>query len=271
MDQSLELRPGNRRHAVERLAAFVADSVRGARSGNVPFDHLEFDQVFPDDIYAAMLETMPVAADYRPLAGRGSNWTDDGQCTRVKIDLFPEYLRHLVPQKRAVWDVVGAALCSRTVLDAFRERLGPALARRFGPRFADVGMYPIPVLMRDIPGYRIAPHPDTHWKGITAQFYLPKDASIAHVGTIFHERLPNNTFPKRAHMKFLPNTGYAFAVDRDTWHSADEVGPEVKTRDSIIITYFVDAGVVRFFRNRGKRIGNFLLNEVRSLAGGLRR
>jgi hypothetical protein len=71
--------------------------------------------------------------------------------------------------------------------------------------------------------------------------------------------------PKRAQMKFAPNTGYAFAVGKNTWHSADTVGPEVTTRDSILLTYFVDAGLVRYLRNRGKRIGNFLLNEIRQV------
>ena len=61
-----------------------------------------------------------------------------------------------------------------------------------------------------------------------------------------------------------PNTSYAFAVGDNTWHSADPVGGEVDTRDSILLTYFVDAGMLRFFRNRGKRIGNFFLNEFRS-------
>jgi hypothetical protein len=65
-------------------------------------------------------------------------------------------------------------------------------------------------------------------------------------------------------MKFAPNTGYAFAVGKDTWHSADPVGPEVTTRDSILHTYFVDAGILRVLRNRGKRIGNFLRNEFRN-------
>ena len=51
----------------------------------------------------------------------------------------------------------------------------------------------------------------------------------------------------------------------DTHHSVDLVGPEVKTRDSILLTYYVDAGPLKFLRNRGKRIGNFLLNEVRGM------
>jgi hypothetical protein len=146
------------------------------------------------------------------------------------------------------------------------KALGPGLERRFGAGFHDVGMYPIPVLTRDIPGYRITPHTDTRWKGITVQLYLPRDSKATHIGTIFHSRLPDGTLPKAKQMKFAPNTGYAFAVGDNTWHSADPVGNEVETRDSILLTYFVDAGVLRFFRNRGKRIGNFVLNEVRHIA-----
>jgi hypothetical protein len=126
-------------------------------------------------------------------------------------------------------------------------------------------MYPVPILARDIPGYRIAPHPDTHWKAITAQLYLPSDASTPHIGTIFHDRLPDGKMPKSKQMRFASNTGYAFAVDRHTWHSADPVGPEVTTRDSILLTYFVDAGALRYLRNRGKRVGNFILHEFRRI------
>ena len=66
-------------------------------------------------------------------------------------------------------------------------------------------------------------------------------------------------------MKFAPNTGYAFAVDKDTYHSVDTVGPEVSTRDSILLTYFVDKIPLQFLRNRGRRLGNFILNEIRSI------
>ena len=70
--------------------------------------------------------------------------------------------------------------------------------------------------------------------------------------------------PKRAQMKFAPNSGYAFAVGDDTWHSADPVHNRVKTRDSILLTYFVDQGALKVLRNRAKRFGNFILNEVRN-------
>jgi hypothetical protein len=254
----------NRSSEVSSLIDAVVANIKAACVVDKPFHHLEFDRVFPDDVYARMIAAIPNAADYRPLPGRNrGNIREDGTSTRVKIDLFPEYIRHLTDEKRAIWDVVGRALCSSEVQDAFAHGLAPGLKRRFGADFATVGMYPIPVLTRDIPGYRITPHTDTHWKGITVQLYLPRDASATHIGTIFHDRLPDGTLPKATQMRFAPNTGYAFAVGDDTWHSADPVGDEVDTRDSILLTYFVDTGLLRILRNRGKRIGNFLLSEAK--------
>jgi hypothetical protein len=265
MDQTTGLTARERRDSTDRLTKFIADSVDKARQSDAPFFHLEFDRVFPDDVYASMLTMMPEAADYRPMHGRSKGHDlADGTHTRVKIDLFPEYIRHLPPQKRAVWDVVGRALTSEPVKQAFIRKLAPGLSKRFGAGFAKVGMYPIPILTRDVPGYLITPHTDTHWKGITVQLYLPRDESNINIGTIFHEKLADGSMPKKAQMRFAPNSGYAFAVGNDTWHSADPVGPQVKTRDSILLTYFVDQGLLRVLRNRGKRFGNFALNEFRN-------
>ena len=251
--------------ALEPLVRHVAGVIRSAPAFDRPFRHLEFAQVFPADVYAAMLRAMPEAADYRPMSGRTARTTSRAQPTRIKVDLLPEYIRHFAPAKRDIWSLVGRALCSRELQAAFVERLAPNLEARFGVRYADVGLFPIPILTRDIPGYSIAPHTDTHWKAITVQLYLPRDDSTAHIGTIFHERTADGTCKKVSQVRFAPNRGYAFAVGEDTWHSADPVGPEVETRDSILLTYFVDSGAWRYFRNRGKRLGNLIRNELRYL------
>jgi hypothetical protein len=250
--------------SLERVIDHIASRLMAARAAARPFHHLELDRIFPDDVYAAMLHALPVDADYRRMSGRSKGHDKpDGTPTRVKIDLFPEYIRHLPRDKRRVWSMIGRALRSRPVEAAFAERLAPGLEKRFGTNFAKTGFYPIPILTRDIPGYRITPHTDTHWKGITVQLYLPRDEKTAHIGTIFHERVAGGSLQRASQIRFAPNSGYAFGVGDDTWHSADPVGPEVETRDSILLTYFVDAGALRFLRNRGKRIGNFVLNEVR--------
>jgi hypothetical protein len=253
--------------SVNHLTDFVVDSVKHAHADDAPFYHLRFDRIFPDDFYGQMVEAMPVAEDYRAMSGKSKTGSSrpDGKPTRAKIDLFPEYTRHLPPKKRAVWDATGHVLRSQELQSAFVQRLTPGLKGRFGENFAKVNMYPVPILTRDIPGYRIFKHTDSLWKGITVQFYLPADNSTPQIGTIFHEVLPNGRKPMKAKMPFSPNTGYAFAVADNTWHSADPVGPEVKTRDSILLTYFVDAGPWRFVRNRSRRFLNLLLNEVRNL------
>ena len=252
--------------SVKNLSEFVAESVRNAREGTVPFYHLQFERVFPPDFYAEMLRTMPNETDYRPMSGKSKMGSirPDGKPTRTKIDLFPEYIRHLPEEKFVVWDVVGRVLRSKEVETALVEKLAPGLQKRFGKNFAGVGMYPVPILTRDIPGYRVFKHTDSLWKGITVQLYLPADNSHTNIGTIFHERLADDSKPKRIQMPFVPNSGYAFAVWNDTWHSAKPVGTEVRTRDSILLTYFVDHGLWRTLRNRGRRIGHFFLNELRN-------
>ncbi len=255
------------RSDVNTLISAVAANIDAARAVEKPFFHLVLERVFPDDVYAAMIEHMPSSADYRPLPGRnGGNLREDGSSTRVKIDLFPEYTRHLPPGKRETWDLVGRALTSAEVQAAFMRRLAPGLKRRFGDSYGETGMYPIPVLTRDIPGYRITPHTDTRWKGITVQLYLPTDNKNTHIGTIFHDQLPDGSLPKATQMNFARNSGYAFAVGDNTWHSADPVGAEIDTRDSILLTYFVDSGLLRFLRNRAKRVGNLVRNEVKYIA-----
>ena len=83
--------------SVENLIDFAVQSIHRAQADDSPFYHLRFDRVFPDDFYAAMLEAMPGTDDYRALSGKAKlrNRTPDGQPTRAKIDLLPEYVRDL--------------------------------------------------------------------------------------------------------------------------------------------------------------------------------
>jgi len=111
--------------SVNNLIDFVVRSIQRAQADYSPFYHLRFDRVFPDDFYAAMLDAMPAAGGYRALSGKAKlrNRTADGQVTRTKIDLFPEYIRHLPQKKRAVWDVAGRVLRSEELGKVFVERL----------------------------------------------------------------------------------------------------------------------------------------------------
>ena len=133
--------------SVNHLIDFVVRSIQRAQADESPFYHLRFDRVFPDDFYAEMLDAMPVAdGGYRALSGKAKlrNVTAEGKPTRTKIDLFPEYTRHLPPKKREVWDVAGRVLRSKALGKVFVERLAPGLKHRFGADFAKIRMYPVP-------------------------------------------------------------------------------------------------------------------------------
>jgi hypothetical protein len=185
---------------------------------------------------------------------------------RIKMDLFPEQIRHLPRSKKRVWLLVGQALCSKRVGEAFRRKLLPGLRERFGARAQSIRFYPIPILTRDVPGYHIGVHPDTHWKGMTIQIYLPPDDAIENVGTLFHSGSKALGFQREKQIPFVPNSGYAFAVGEKTYHSVDLVGSHVVTRDSILLTYFVDQSMLQIVRNRLKRLGNLILGELKALA-----
>src|SRR3981189_2774230 len=145
MDQSLFLGQADRKRASERLSQFIASSVQAGRASEAPFYHLVFERIFPDDVYNAMRTATPVAADYRPMSGRSkAHDLQDGTHTRVKIDLFPEYIRSLPPEKRAVWDVVGRALCSEAVKHAFIQRLAPGRRGGVGAGFSKRRLVSLP-------------------------------------------------------------------------------------------------------------------------------
>src|SRR6266536_35014 len=92
----------------------IANAIDNAKRSDEPFFHLRLTDIFPPDTYAQLLETMPASEDYRVMSGRTkSTRTNDGYGTRVKLDLFPEYVRHLPEQKRKAWKLVGKALCSK--------------------------------------------------------------------------------------------------------------------------------------------------------------
>ena len=81
----------DRRETAARVTKYVVESIEQARAFEKPFYHLQFDRVFPPDIYEAMIREMPQSTDYRALPGRDNvNILEDGSATRIKIDMYPE-------------------------------------------------------------------------------------------------------------------------------------------------------------------------------------
>jgi len=204
---------------------FITAFVR-ARLVINPFFHVKLHLPFHPDLYRIMLKHLPLDG-YREL--RHADAMVDGHSTRL--------LHELTGELPPVWEAVCEAVMRPEVQDAVVGRLAPGM-RKFGV------LRPVPMLCRDLPGYRIRPHADIFAKFATVQIYLPPadmgdDVSRARraqrLGTQFYNAeclsVPSQVIP------FQPNSGYAFAVNGGSWHGVREL-PEGEPRDSLMLIYY---------------------------------
>jgi hypothetical protein len=220
-----------------------------------PFDHIYMEGVFDAGRYEELLANMPDRRFYHELSHVDA-MRADGSSTRLRLYLFPELVRRLPEDPRRVWMPVAHALCSEGLELAFKQKFRRALEQRFEKPVERLRLYPVPILLRDQPGYRIGIHSDISTKAITVQFYLPADASQRDIGTIFHAGESGDAAQRTTQMPFLPATGYAFPVSKTaSWHSAAETTPADGERVSMMVTYYVDEGVRAALNNRARRFG----------------
>jgi hypothetical protein len=108
------------------------------------------------------------------------------------------------------------------------DRLKSAETRRaFSARLSvgEKALYPVALLVEDLPGYWIRRHTDCAGKVISAQCYLAEDDLHETQGACFEEK----------QLPYLFNHGYAFKVTRDSWH---RVRRSPKRRRSIQLIYY---------------------------------
>ena len=238
MNMEQKLRSGQH-GPVPSVKEQLVHAVERAELRTKPFDHIYMEGVLEPESYEALLGAIPERRFYHELMHQDAV-RKDGSSTRLRMYLYPELLRSLPEEQQAVWLPVAEALCSPDLELAFKRKFRRALEERFGKSVERIGLYPIPILLRDQPGYRIGIHSDVKKKAITVQFYLPKDASQRHIGTIFHESNRGQGAERTTQMAFMPASGYAFPVSlTKSWHSAATTSGEDGERVSMMVTYYV--------------------------------
>ena len=145
------------------------------------------------------------------------------------------------------------ALTAPEVGATYRERFTSALQKRFEMPAHGLQLRPAAMLLRDLGGYKISVHCDSFRKAITTQYYLPRDESQLHLGTSFHSKNPDGAFAELRTLEFAPNSGYAFPVVADSWHSVRQMRQDDGERDSLMLIYYVDQGWLGENVNRAKR------------------
>jgi len=238
------------------IEAEFVEAVERSDLRHQPFDHIYMEGVLDPDSYVALLAAMPDRRFYHDLRHRDA-LRKDGTSTRLRMYLYPELLWRLPAAQRRAWLPVARALCSKALENAFKAKFRATLEQRFGKPVEKIGLYPIPILLRDQPGYRIGIHSDVATKAITVQYYLPRDDSQRNIGTIFHEAETGTGAEKTTQMPFMPATGYAFPVSlTQSWHSAATTTDSDGERVSMMITYYVADNPRTWLKYRLRRILN---------------
>jgi hypothetical protein len=246
------------RSAEPRSRPDLAGRVEATPLETDPFDHVYLENLFPPDEYRRLLDHLPETRRYRELTHREAV-QPDGSSARRKFYLLPEHIMWLPAGQRAYWRELSRHLRSRALQEAFKTKFRAALEQRFGTSIDKLSFYPVPILLRDLGGYRIGIHGDGQRKAITVQFYLPRDDSQAHMGTVFHEGRNGEAAQRTKRLAFVPAAGYAFPVMRHrSWHSVPQTSDSDGERNSLMLTYHVQHGLLAWLAQRIHRLAVFI-------------
>ncbi len=231
----------------------ILHELRQTPAQDEPFSHFYLENVFPDDIYAEMMDNMPDPSAYKPLSVENYH-NRDGVSTRDVMSLDEPHLHDLPPRQRELWHGIAAALAAPELKRLVFQKLATDLSARFSmPRdkVDQIVSFSKPSLFRDLDGYEIAPHPDGRAKIVTMQLYLPRDRSQLELGTaLYRRRLTSikglyswhGRFEKVKQFSFQPNSGYAFAVSnswgKKSWHGRESLPDGCGVRNTLLNIYF---------------------------------
>lgn len=197
--------------------------------------------VFPEGFYHDLVNNLPETCFYGEIRHEDAILSD-GTSARRKLELRPARLQRLPRRQREVLSAVAAAFSSSEAEVAFRSAFHESLKHRFEDPDR-VKFKPAVMLLRDLGGYKISVHTDSLRKAITTQYYLPSDDSQIHLGTSLHAG-EGEGYSKFKTLDFLPNTGYAFPVSSESWHSVQKMISSDRPRNSLMVIYYVHQGLL---------------------------
>lgn len=230
-------------HLLTRLSSVAAE--------DRPFPHFFVENIFPQHIYEALLESLPAMERMESMGRKHQN--GDGTYNRFQMPVTTQGLEQLPSEHRQLWQGVRQALAAPQFKLAVFGKLKQRLSFRYGVPESEVKKiegHPQTSLIRETEGYSIAPHPDTRKKIVTMQFALPADDSQKDLGTTFYQRslapadwlkTPRG-FRTAKQMPFLPNCCYGFAVlntlTLKSWHGREEIQGDQGIRSSLLHIYY---------------------------------
>jgi hypothetical protein len=209
-----------------------------------PYPHLYIRDIFPEDFYPRLRASLPSEEHLRTLRSLGRVAADYPD-TRLVMPLQLEYTVRLEPAQRTFWEGLAGWMLGSVFGQLMVAKFAPYLRDRFEnlatQRFADEAL-----IVRDRTAYSLGPHTDSVHKVLSFLFYLPPDASLAHLGTsLYVAKDPQFTcrggphyefdrFRRMLTMEYLPNTLFAFMKTARAFHGVEPITQAGVQRDLLL-------------------------------------
>jgi len=249
----------------------LINAINSSSYNDKPYEHFYMTNVFSDAFYNKVIQSLPDDSEYTPLphiqammynpknkdslfSGRSRLKNKPVVSTRGDCLVDSKF----VDNHKGPWKKLANILYSSQLKEVLFQKFEKTLQQRmrdvsyFIPKMLEAK--PTVLLTRDKKGYRIHPHPDSIKRVITFQIYLPEDNSHSHLGTVLNKpkgklkpsiKKPDYLIEGYEHKKqfkeykqldYNRNSGYAFPVSSNSWHSVNEI-QENYNRNSIMVMY----------------------------------
>lgn len=218
-----------------RIADHMADAIRKTTIDSDPCKHAMLSGLFPDDVYAQMLQNIPAIEAFRPMSLELFH-DENGVSTRDLIELPEIGVERIAEDQQSLWWAVGTAIMSPKVKSAVFQGLSEDLAPVLGVDNSMVDQQQVFVstaLRIETESYYMPPHFDHLPRIATMLIYLPEDDSLDGLGTSLYDYAPKwQRLFRAAHRElrrapFLPNSGIYFSGNerkvRPGWHGFERV------------------------------------------------
>jgi len=209
-----------------------------------PYPHVYVRDVFPEDFYRELIAHLPPAGAFRNLQSLG-RVSADYPDTRLVFPVTPDNVQSLGEPLTTFWTWVAQQFLTgefmQQMLSLFGRHLDQRLGGTDGLQFHDEAL-----IVRDSSTYALEPHSDNLKKVLSFLFYLPADASMAHLGTsIYAPKDPDFACLKGLHypfdrfhlvttMPFLPNSLFAFVKAGNSFHGVEPITDTGVCRDLLL-------------------------------------
>ncbi len=212
-----------------------------------PFPHLYVPDIFPADLYPALIDQLPADEAYTPIQEYGTVGADNSQ-DRLILSLGEPN-----PGVPAIWNQVGEWLLGSRFAHAMLSKFRPFITRQWSEAAANKRLLKDARLVRDFTHYALPPHTDMREKVLAFLFYLPRNDRHAHLGTSAY--VPNDpafrcpggphhareNFTRVVTAPYLPNSLFGFIRTDNAFHGVEPVTDPDARRDLLLYNlYLVD-------------------------------